>query len=122
MKQKIMFKAHEFVRKYCDYGYRIDWDVIKFSKADSSQHNLMVASICDWLLRNNIPFLTQMRFKTGYKPDILAPTHIKPIIEVRASETPKKSSEKEIRIPAELQGEIIFVDCLDKDKNPIAFN
>ena len=103
---------NEFVNKYLDKNFRIDWNVIKLSRSDSYEHNKMVSDICLWLFHNNIPFTTQCRFNTQYRPDIMCPIrHIKRIIEVRHTETDKRSFEKFTRIPEELQNEIIYVDA-----------
>ena len=71
----------------------------------------MVYEICWWLYQNNIPFATETTFKSGYNPDIICPSHIKPIIEIRWSETEKKTLEKFSRIPEELHKQIIYVEA-----------
>ncbi|MDP2692198.1 MAG: hypothetical protein Q8O88_01000 [bacterium] len=103
----------EFETRYLDNQYKIDWNTIKLSRADGYKHNQMVANICVWLCHSNIPFATQCRFrKTSYRPDIICPLGIpKPIIEVRNTETEKRSKAKQIRIPAELHNSIIYVDA-----------
>lgn len=102
----------EFINKYLDKQYKIDWNVIKLSKADGIKHNQMVATVCCWLLHNNIPFATQCRFTSNYRPDIICPTGLPVrIIEVRNTETDKRTKEKEVRIPTELLTEIAFVDA-----------
>ena len=77
-------------------------------KADDS-HRRMIFEICNWLYKNNVPFATSVTFKSGYKPDIICPTHIKPVIEVRATETEFQTIAKMDKIPAMLQNEIIYV-------------
>ena len=71
----------------------------------------MIYEICWWLYKNNIPYSTNAEFKFRYRPDILCPTHVKPIIEVRYSETKKQTIEKFSRIPEELINDIIYVDA-----------
>lgn len=122
MNQNQQRKINEFSNNYLDYSYRRDWNSINISAADSYDHNRMVFEICYWLLKNKIPFLTQARFKTGHRPDIITPTHIKPIIEVRNTEKEKNSLNKLKLVPIELQKEIIYVDCFNLNKEIIEFN
>lgn len=102
----------DFQKKYLDKSYKIDWNTIKLSKADGEAHNIMVANVCIWCIHNDIPFVTQCRFITGYRPDILCPIRMpKYIVEVRNTETEKESNAKLVRIPAELQNSIIYIDA-----------
>ena len=104
-------RLNDFKRNYLDPYYKLDWNKINLSKSDGLAHNKMVCDVCVYLLTNNIQFLTQPRFVSGYRPDILVP-HGLPykIIEVRNTETEKKSKEKMCRTPEELQNEILYVD------------
>lgn len=70
----------------------------------------MVNEVCWWLYTNNIPFATEVVFKSGYNPDIICPTHVRPIIEIRHSERDKQTLEKFNRIPDDLADQIIYVD------------
>ena len=105
-------KIKEFEDKYLDKNFKVEWNKIILRRCDSYEHNKMVSDICLWLFHNNIPFATQCRFISKYNPDIIVPiNHIKCIIEVRATETDKKTFEKFSRIPKELQDQIIYVDA-----------
>jgi len=121
IRSKPELRIRQFVNEYLEFGYRKDWNKISLSMADSYVHNRMVFEIAYWLSKNCVPFLTQPKFKTFYRPDFVVPTHVLPIIEVRASETEKASVAKRVRIPLELQDQIIFVDCYDKGRNIVEF-
>lgn len=111
---RIIDKIKEFENKYLDKRFKIDWNKIRLSRADGYNHNLMVASICVWFLHNNINFATQPRFKSGYRPDIICFPHVKNIIEVRNTETERRTKTKLRRIPKELVDNIIYVDAKQK--------
>lgn len=105
-------ELNDFKRMYLSPLYRADWNKINLSAADSPEHNLMVCKICVYLVHRNIPFLTQARFRSGYRPDIFVPTGLpKKIIEVRYSETEKRSQAKNEYIPDVFLNEIMFVDA-----------
>lgn len=111
MNQKTLKVLNEFKQKYLSLSYRVDWKPqVKFS-GTSKDHQRMVFDICWWLYQNNIPFMTEAVFKSGYNPDIICPTHVRPIIEVRHSEGDKQTLSKFKRIPDELQDKIIYVDA-----------
>lgn len=106
-------EASQFTREYASPSFRVDWDKVKFT-GTSKEHQDMVYEICWWLYKNNIPFATEVRFKTGYRPDIIAPTHVKPIIEVRHSEDEEKTRSKFGNIPVDLHNKIIYVDASEE--------
>ena len=54
---------------------------IRLSSANTREHNIRVCEICCTLLEYGIPFATEVRLNTGVRPDIVAPTHVLPIIE-----------------------------------------
>jgi len=108
---KTLKKLRDFENSYLDRKFRIDWNIIKLNKHDSYDHNKMICEVCLWLMCHNIPFATQVRFKTKAIPDIICPTHIRKIIEVRASETDKKSLDKLKRLPEELRKEVSYVSA-----------
>ena len=113
-------RLKEFVDTYLDKRYKMDWNVIKLSKADGKAHNQMVANVCIWCIHNDIPFLTQCRFNSGYRPDIICPVRLpKPIVEVRNTETEKESKAKEVRIPEALKASIVFVDANQEFKDKL---
>jgi len=108
--QKIL---NDFSREYIDKRYRVDWNTVKLDTGNSVSHEMMKARVCYSLQKQGIPFACEVRFKTGYVPDIICPTHIKKIIEVRYSETDKLTSKKVVRIPESLINEIIYVNAKD---------
>ena len=75
----------------------------------------MIYEICWWLYENKIPFITEARFNTGYRPDIIVPDGLpRRIIEVRHSEGSRQSVEKFSRTPEELLNDIIYVEAGQK--------
>ena len=102
-------KINDFVRQHVDKGQVIHWNSLKFT-GTSKEHQDMVYNICWYLYQHDIPFATEVSFKSKYNPDIICPTWIKPIIEVRHSENDKRTLEKFVRIPNELSNQIIYVD------------
>lgn len=103
-------KINDFVRRYVDKSQRVIWNAVKIQRKNSVEHHLGVSLICYWLAEMEVPFATEVKLKTGHIVDILCPTHIKPIIEYRHTET-KESFEKKIsRLPPELIREVIEVD------------
>lgn len=102
---------NNFKRHYLHTAYRSDWNKINISKADSYNHNLVVSLLCLELLNNDIPFLTQARFKNGYRPDCVGFYNGQVrIFEVRHTETSDDSEAKKVRIPEELQDSIVYID------------
>lgn len=99
-----------FRRKYLDNRRVFHWNRIK-PTGTSYEHFRMVCEICWWLHKNNIPFCTEAQFSSRYCPDVLCPSHVKPIIEVRSSESNEESDAKFARIPTELHDKIIFVEA-----------
>ncbi len=108
-------KINAFFRHYVDKSYKNPRDMIRLSRANSWQHNMRVCQVCCWLLKEGIPFWTEVRFKCGWKPDIVCPTHIKQVIEVFGTETRESFNKQKLPvIPGELASEIIFVDAKAK--------
>jgi hypothetical protein len=103
-------KINDFVRRYVDRSQVIHWNTIKL-KGTSKTHQDMVYNVCWWLYKNGITFSTEVKFRTGYTPDIVCPTYVKPLIEIRYSESDERTAEKYERIPAELIDQIIYVDA-----------
>ena len=84
---KTQQKVNDWWREHGDKMFAADWNKIKLSSANTREHNLRVCEICITLLEMGIPFATEVRLNSGVRPDIIAPTHIRPIIEVLWSET-----------------------------------
>ena len=110
---------NDFKQQYLDLHYRTDWNIIHLT-GTSKEHQDMIYEICWWLHENNIPFLTEARFKSGYRPDVCVPFGLpKQIIEVRCSETERESVAKFKRIPSSLEKEILYVDAKQKFKSEL---
>lgn len=108
---KIRKRITAFWNKYLDHTVGQYWNHIRISKKNGYKHNKMVCDICLWFLENDIPFSTECVLLGGRVVDIVCPSHIKSLIEVRDSETEKRSFEKFRRTPIELQDQIIYVDA-----------
>mgnify|MGYP001182659420 FL=1 len=80
-------KVNDWWRQHGDPMFKPAWGAIRLSTANTRGHNLRVCEICCVLLEHGIPFATEVRLKSGVRPDIVAPTHVLPIIEVLWSET-----------------------------------
>jgi len=91
---KVQKEVNDWWRIHGDTSYKPDWGKIKLSVANTREHNLRVCEICITLLEMGLPFATEARLQTGVRPDIIAPTHVKPIIEVLWSETNEDFLEK----------------------------
>ena len=96
-------------REHGDTSYKPDWGKIKLSASNTKQHNMRVCEICISLLEMGIPFATEARLNCGVRPDIIAPTHVKPIIEVLWSESNEDFLRtKSHKYPTGLQGKWIL--------------
>jgi len=63
-------------------------------------------------LEHGIPFATEARLSTGVRPDIVAPTHVLPIIEVLWSESKQDFLDKKSdKYPHSLQKKWILHDA-----------
>ncbi|MAZ97687.1 MAG: hypothetical protein CMP53_09220 [Flavobacteriales bacterium] len=94
LSSKVQKEVNDWWRIHGDTSYKPDWGKIKLSVANTREHNLRVCEICITLLEMGLPFATEARLKTGVRPDIIAPTHVLPIIEVLWSETNEDFLEK----------------------------
>jgi hypothetical protein len=100
-----------FKRTYFSSHYRSDVNTLSFSNT-TKKHQDMVYEICWWLYKQEIPFFTTVKMKSGYCPDIVVPFGLpKKIIEVRHSEKEKQTRLKDVRIPEDLKDEIVYVDA-----------
>ncbi len=109
MKLKERAKLNKF-RNLFDNSCRIDMNTHNFSGTDKI-HSQRVSTICHALYYDiKTPFFTEARIK-GYRPDVICPLYLGGvIIEVRNSETEKKSKAK--KVPDELKGfTVIYSDC-----------
>ena len=109
---KVQKQVNDWWRIHGDTSYKPDWGKIKLSVANTREHNLRVCEICITLLEMGLPFATEARLKTGVRPDIVAPTHVKPIIEVLWSETNEDFlSNTSDKYPSDLIGKWILHDA-----------
>ena len=82
--QKII---NDFFRNYVDKGFKYVQNSVKLNPQHTDAHRRTTFEACNVLVQNGIPFWTEVRLKNGCIPDIVAPTHITPIIEIMSSET-----------------------------------
>lgn len=109
---KVQKEVNDWWRIHGDTSYKPDWGKIKLSVANTREHNLRVCEICITLLEMGLPFATEARLQTGVRPDIIAPTHVKPIIEVLWSETNEDFlSNKSDKYHSDLIGKWILHDA-----------
>ena len=89
LKPKDQLAVNSFVREYVNQSYKTPLNAVRLSADHTDAHRRMVFEICNCLLSHGIPFFTEVRLKVGVIPDIVAPTHITPFIEVLCTETPE---------------------------------
>ena len=103
--------VNDFFRSHVDRGHKTVMNAVRLSAEHTDEHRRTIFEACNALLKANIPFWTEVRLICGCIPDIVCPTHIKPIIEVLCSETPQMFKELKLpKYPRELQS-FIFVDA-----------
>lgn len=99
---------NNFVRKYLDSSKRHQPNIINHDSNASMAHRILVNEVCEWLMDNKILFYTRAYTKSGEIVDIVAPTLIRPFIEVRDSEL------KKVKLYDPEYGHMrIFVDSTD---------
>ncbi len=118
LSKKEVVQINQFKQTHLNYSEKLSQNHIILSaanNADDDAHNKMVCDICRCLLRMKVPFYCEVQLKTGWKPDIIVPTHVKKVIEVFGSETKELFNlKKGHKVPEELRNEIIFVDAKKK--------
>ena len=105
-----------FVDNFVDRNYRIDLGKIKISRADRYEHNIRVCEICCKLIEEkNTNFICQPRLKRRYgngRPDIVFNIgNVIYLVEVRYTETDKRSKDKLDKLPEELRDYIVYIDA-----------
>jgi hypothetical protein len=105
------------LKKLFDTKCRSDINAINMNPSTSKKHQERINKICLTLMYDiKTPFFTDVTFKTGYRPDIFCPLYLGgAFIEVRDSETSKKSAQKQDKIPEEL---CCFITIYSDVKNP----
>jgi len=116
-----MFRAeqeiiNDFVRRYVDRSFRVYWNKMSFELKNGFAHDQAVFRCCRALHLLGVPFATEVRLRCGNVADIVCPTHIKPLIEVLASETDFSLSKKLLRLPEELRGEVLLLRAVVVNK------
>lgn len=102
----------DFFRRYVDTHFKNPRDTIRLSSGNTDAHNMRVCEVCVVLLKNKIPFYTEVKLKCGLRPDIVCPTHVKQIIEVMATETLKSYQESKLpKLPEELEDEVLVIEA-----------
>ena len=82
--------VNDFFRNYVDRGYKNPMNAVRLNVDHTDAHRRTIFEVCNALLDEKIPFWTEVRLKCGCIPDVVAPTHVVPIIEVLSSETEKQ--------------------------------
>ena len=112
---KTQQKVNDWWREHGDKMYKPLWGAIRLSSANTREHNIRVCEICCTRLEYGIPFATEARLSTGVRPDIVAPTHVLPIIEVLWSESKEDFLEKKAdKYPSSLQKKWILHNAKDE--------
>jgi hypothetical protein len=114
-------QLNDWWREHGDKMHKPLWGAIRLSAANTREHNLRVCQVCCTLIEHGLPFATEVRLKNGVRPDIVAPTHVVPIIEVLWSETKEDFlTKKAPKYPDSLQKQWILHDAkLDYDEKSI---
>ena len=86
--------VNDFFRNYVDRGYKNQMNAVRLNVDHTDAHRRTIFEVCNALLDEKIPFWTEVRLKCGCIPDVVAPTHVVPIIEVLSSETEKQFYDK----------------------------
>ena len=79
--------VNDFMRNYVDRSYKTPMNAVRLSAEHTDAHRVAIFNVCNILLKEGIPFYTEVRLSCGCIPDIVCPTHISPFIEVLSSET-----------------------------------
>ena len=104
--------VNNFFREYVDPNFKTVMNAVRLSAEHTDAHRRAIFECCNALIKSGVPFWTEVRFNCGCIPDIVCPTHIKPIIEVLCSETPRMFEELKLpKYPSGLQKSFIFVDA-----------
>jgi hypothetical protein len=80
-------EINEFMRKYADRSYKTPMNAVRLSAEHTDAHRRAIFNVCNILLKEGIPFYTEVRLTCGCIPDIVCPTHVVPFIEVLGTET-----------------------------------
>jgi len=76
-----------FMKTYADRSYKTPMNAVRLSAEHTDAHRRAIFNVCNILLKEGIPFYTEVRLTCGCIPDIVCPTHVVPFIEVLGTET-----------------------------------
>ena len=82
-------EINNFKRKYLDPNMRNEVNVIKHDPNTTPEHRRIVNDICEWAMTNKLSFYTRAYTQWGEIVDIVIPSLVRPLIEVRHSELVK---------------------------------
>jgi hypothetical protein len=95
---------NEFARNYVNSSYKMTLNAVRLSADHTDAHRRAIFEVCNSLLEVGIPFFTEVHLLCGCIPDIVAPTHVTPFIEVLCTETPEMFEDLKLhRYPIEFQ-------------------
>lgn len=104
LSRKDQATVNEFFRHYVNPNFKTVMNAVRLSAEHTDEHRRSIFECCNALIKAGVPFWTEVRLNCGCIPDIVCPTHIKPIIEVLCSETPQMFEQLKLhRYPVELQ-------------------
>ena len=78
---------NDFFRDYVDQSFKYVQNSVKLNPQHTEKHRRTMFEVCNVLVKHNIPFWTEVHLQMRCIPDIIAPTHITPIIEIMSTET-----------------------------------
>ena len=110
--------VNDFFRNYVDGGYKNPMNAVRLNVDHTDAHRRTIFEVCNALIDERIPFWTEVRLKCGCIPDVVAPTHVVPIIEVLSSETEKQFYDKKFdKYPSNLRSHILVNALQDFNKD-----
>jgi len=87
---------NDFFRLHVDVGFKSLRNAVKLNPQHTDAHRRTMFEVCNTLVKHNIPFWTEVNLLNKCIPDIVAPTHITPIIEVMSTETVEQFKENKL--------------------------
>ena len=104
--------VNSFFRNFVNGSYKNPMNTVRLNKEHTDEHRRQIFEVCNYLLTQGIPFWTEVRLNCGCIPDIVCPTHVKPIVEVLCTETPDMFKRLKLpKYPPELHKSFIFVNA-----------
>ncbi len=104
--------VNAFFRNYVDRSFKNPMNCVRLNSEHTDEHRRSIFEVCNALLKAGVPFWTEVRLTCGTIPDVVCPTHVKPMVEVLCSETPEMFADLKLnKYPKELHKSFIFVDA-----------